>query len=187
MHFLTKKFCSVMLIGTLTPILLGGCANTLNSRARQDVSAQPPRFEAPYNQIPQNLDEQYMLNYQNRTLSDTENQMPQPIQIYPENYRTENRIPQIIEENSKPLEAIPAPNKEGFVISPYSPEAGLVDVREFGPGMEVRDPYTGRIMRLPVNTPKTPSPEINIEENIKATGSPILQRAEAPEPNTDLR
>lgn len=183
MHFFTKPIPSCTLVlGILIPILLGGCANTLNSRDREDMSAQPPRFEVPYDQIPQSVDEQYMLNYQNRTLSDTENEMPQPIQIYPENYRTENRVPRVSEGTSRPLEAIPAPNKEGFVISPYAPDAGLVDVREFGPGMEVRDPYTGRVMLVPVNTGKTPPPEINREANQEATGSPILQRAPAPNP-----
>src|SRR6267143_6758261 len=39
---------------------------------------------------------------------------------------------------------IPVPNKPGFVISPYSPNAGYVDIRGFSAGAEVKDPYTGK-------------------------------------------
>src|SRR5207248_730191 len=37
------------------------------------------------------------------------------------------------------------PNKPGFVISPYSPNAGYVDIRGFPSGTEVKDPYTGKV------------------------------------------
>ncbi len=45
--------------------------------------------------------------------------------------------------------AIPAPNKPGFVTSPYAPKQGLVDVRGFPSGTEVIDPYTGKIFLTP--------------------------------------
>ena len=45
--------------------------------------------------------------------------------------------------------AIPAPNKPGFVTSPYAPKEGLVDVRGFASGTEVIDPYTGKIFLTP--------------------------------------
>jgi len=45
--------------------------------------------------------------------------------------------------------AIPVPNKPGFVTSPFAPNAGLVDVRDFAPGAAVKDPYTGRIFFTP--------------------------------------
>lgn len=45
--------------------------------------------------------------------------------------------------------AIPVPNKPGFVTSPYSPKQGLVDVRGFPSGTEVKDPYSGKIFLTP--------------------------------------
>ncbi|MGC1481497.1 MAG: hypothetical protein WA771_13420 [Chthoniobacterales bacterium] len=42
----------------------------------------------------------------------------------------------------------PAPGKPGFVKSPHS-SAGLVDVRGFPPGSEVKDPYSGKAFLVP--------------------------------------
>jgi hypothetical protein len=44
---------------------------------------------------------------------------------------------------------IPVPGRQGFVTSPFAPDAGYVDVRSFPPGTEVKDPYTGKIFRTP--------------------------------------
>ncbi len=45
--------------------------------------------------------------------------------------------------------AIPVPDKEGFVTSPYAPNQGMVDVRGIPSGTEVKDPFTGKIFRTP--------------------------------------
>lgn len=44
---------------------------------------------------------------------------------------------------------VPVPGKAGFVSSPYAPNSGLVDVRGFASGTEVKDPYTGKIFLTP--------------------------------------
>jgi hypothetical protein len=43
----------------------------------------------------------------------------------------------------------PVPGKKGFVTSPYSPDGGFIDVRDFPPGTEVKDPYSGKTFRTP--------------------------------------
>ncbi|MDQ6809619.1 MAG: hypothetical protein M3Z64_09390 [Verrucomicrobiota bacterium] len=44
---------------------------------------------------------------------------------------------------------VPVANKPGFVISPFSPKGGYVDVRGMPSGIEVKDPYTGKVFRTP--------------------------------------
>lgn len=44
---------------------------------------------------------------------------------------------------------IPVPGQKGMVISPYSPEGNYIDVTAFAPGSAVKDPYTGKIFRVP--------------------------------------
>ena len=43
----------------------------------------------------------------------------------------------------------PVPGKKGFVTSPFAPDSGYVDVREFAPGTQVKDPYTGKVFLTP--------------------------------------
>jgi hypothetical protein len=45
--------------------------------------------------------------------------------------------------------AVPVSGRPGFVTSPFAPTRGLVDVREFASGTEVKDPYTGKIFLTP--------------------------------------
>lgn len=44
---------------------------------------------------------------------------------------------------------VPVPNRSGFVTSPYAPNQGYVDVRGLPSGAEVKDPFTGKIFRIP--------------------------------------
>ena len=47
------------------------------------------------------------------------------------------------------LPGLPVAGKPGFVMSPYNPGAGWVDVRGFPPGTEVKCPYTGLQFLVP--------------------------------------
>jgi uncharacterized membrane protein len=44
---------------------------------------------------------------------------------------------------------IPVPGRKGMVTSPYLPEGSYIDVSAFAPGSAVKDPYTGKIFRVP--------------------------------------
>ncbi|MDQ6859733.1 MAG: hypothetical protein M3032_01050 [Verrucomicrobiota bacterium] len=44
---------------------------------------------------------------------------------------------------------VPVSNRPGFVTSPYAPRAGIVDVRGIPSGVEVKDPYTGKVFLTP--------------------------------------
>ena len=43
----------------------------------------------------------------------------------------------------------PVPGRKGLVVSPFSPDAGYIDVRGFPPGTPVKDPYSGKIFLTP--------------------------------------
>lgn len=45
--------------------------------------------------------------------------------------------------------AKPVPGKQGYVLSPFSPDAGYIDVSGMPPGTEAKDPYTGKVFRVP--------------------------------------
>jgi hypothetical protein len=54
-----------------------------------------------------------------------------------------------VQENTDVPYGTPVPGKPGFVTSPFSPNAGYVDVTGFPPGTAVEDPYTGKIFLTP--------------------------------------
>lgn len=48
-----------------------------------------------------------------------------------------------------PSYGIPVKDKPGYVTSPYAPDSGYIDVRDFAPGQEARDPYTHKVFLVP--------------------------------------
>jgi hypothetical protein len=65
------------------------------------------------------------------------------------NVRTATAAPQTRGVKRDTPYAIPVPGKQGFVTSPYAPDAGYVDVHQFPPGVEVKDPFSGKVFRTP--------------------------------------
>lgn len=45
--------------------------------------------------------------------------------------------------------ATPVPGQPGYVVSPYAPQAGYVDVRAIASGKKGRCPYTGQVFLVP--------------------------------------
>src|SRR5450432_461029 len=45
--------------------------------------------------------------------------------------------------------AKPVPGKPGYVFSPFDTKGGYVDVTGYSPGSMVKDPYSGKIFRVP--------------------------------------
>jgi hypothetical protein len=58
--------------------------------------------------------------------------------------------PQVGERVTGPAPlATPVAGKPGYVLSPFAPQAGYVDVTGLAPGTEAKDPYTGKVFRVP--------------------------------------
>lgn len=51
-------------------------------------------------------------------------------------------------DTTTPL-ATAVPDRPGCVYSPYGPNAGYIDVHGLAPGSLAKDPYTGRVFRVP--------------------------------------
>ena len=62
--------------------------------------------------------------------------------------RVASGVPESNDRGDLPY-GVPVANRPGFVTSPYAPTRGLVDVRGFTSGTEVKDPYTGKVFRTP--------------------------------------
>jgi hypothetical protein len=65
------------------------------------------------------------------------------------NVRTTSAAPEAKGGKADVPYAIPVPGKRGFVISPFAPDSGYIDVRQFPPGTDVKDPFTGKVFRTP--------------------------------------
>jgi len=82
---------------------------------------------------------------------------PLALQQSPQPTQEEKPAPNLLAASAAPAEkakgdmpyAIPVPGRKGIVTSPYAPEGNYVDVSAFPAGSAVKDPYTGKIFRVP--------------------------------------
>jgi hypothetical protein len=65
------------------------------------------------------------------------------------NVRTASAAPEAKGGKADVPYAIPVPGKQGFVISPFAPDSGYVDVHQYPSGTEVKDPFTGKVFLTP--------------------------------------
>jgi hypothetical protein len=145
----------------VTTLLQVGCANHDRYKPydKENNDPMPTKYETPFNQT-----------------KDPIRNNPAGDQALPHG---ENGDPTVIEPDpyipgkTNTLEGIPVKGKAGFVLSPYAPDKGFVDVRGFPVGTDVRDPYTGKIMKVPMpaddGKPRLPAAEADI------LSSPSLQ------------
>jgi len=151
-------------------LLLGssGCANPdrFVPYDKEANDPMPTKFEVPYTQTRE--------PYRNNPATDAT--LPRDLVTNPRVIEPDPYIPGMVTT----MEGIPVKGKPGFVLSPYAPDKGFVDVRGFPVGADVRDPYTGKVMKVPV-----PAEEVkaNFDGNFggDTLSSPSLQTPELSE------
>jgi len=82
---------------------------------------------------------------------------PSPLQEPSKPAKEERLSPTVLPPSAAPAQkakgdmpyGIPVPGQKGMVTSPYLPEGNYIDVSAFAPGSAVKDPYTGKIFRVP--------------------------------------
>jgi hypothetical protein len=74
---------------------------------------------------------------------------PSPAPLDEHNVRAASAAPEAKGGKGDVPYAIPVPGKQGFVISPFAPNSGYVDVHQFPPATAVKDPFTGKVFRTP--------------------------------------
>ena len=74
---------------------------------------------------------------------------PSPGPLDEHNVRTASAAPEAKDGKADVPYAIPVPGKQGFVISPFAPDSGYIDVHQFASGTAVKDPFTGKVFRTP--------------------------------------
>lgn len=62
--------------------------------------------------------------------------------------------------STRQIEDIPPAkaDKMGYIRSPFAPDAGLIDVRGYAKGQEIRDPYTQKVFTLQKDYSHLPPP-----------------------------
>lgn len=137
MHRLPSTFKILVTITSL-PLLLTSCAHhdRFVPFEKEANDPMPTKYETPYTQNRE--------SYRNSPSGDItipRDPLTSPHVIEPDPY-----VPGMVST----MEGIPVKGKPGFVLSPYAPDKGFVDVRGFPVGSDVRDPYTGKVMKVPV-------------------------------------
>ena len=134
---------SFRLLPLFLALILAGCADT--------ETPTPRKKHAPTDSV----DTQFTTNgastnaltETNGVLVDTNSAMTNSISSPSNPFATPTPAP-VTPPRDLPY-GTPVPGKPGFVTSPHSPTAGYVDVRDFPPGSEVKDPYSGKIFLVP--------------------------------------
>lgn len=57
--------------------------------------------------------------------------------------------PTVTQQDGQPPYAKPVPGKPGYVVSPFDPNGGYVDVTGYPPGSKAKDPYSKKIFIVP--------------------------------------
>ena len=99
----------------------------------------PPKYEAPFQQT--------------REENPQQKELPKVTQLPPSSEGRPEVVPPTPYKGSEPvLFGIAVKDKnipKGYVLSPYAPDRGLVDVTGFPAGSVVLDPYTDKMMKVP--------------------------------------
>jgi hypothetical protein len=74
---------------------------------------------------------------------------PSPAPPNEHNVRTASAAPAAKGGKADVPFAVPVPRKQGFVTSPFAPDLGYINVHQFPPGTDVKDPFTGNVFRTP--------------------------------------
>jgi hypothetical protein len=125
-------------LALLTALFMSACT---------DYEQPPPRPPAPRPVARYPAEGQYPVTQQpfNPNAAPPENVPPPPEQASP----TPPPPAAPVKTKGDYPYGTPVPGKPGFVKSPFAPDQGLVDVRGFPPGTEVKDPFTGKIFLVP--------------------------------------
>jgi len=154
----------------LTGIFTTGCESfpKFKNYEKEHNNPQDTRYEAPYTQLREKSEDMPKSSYAPETIPQEDNR--EPVVIEPTPY---------LPGKSPILSGIALKGKDGFVLSPYAPDKGLVDVRGFPAGTDVRDPYTGKIMKVPIPPPADKKPA-----QTNTLSEPANQTPETNNPNT---
>jgi len=133
-----KSFANITFI---TTIALTGCSTLTGKKPRAerlDFDSAPSQIRSEMMAPPYVAGREIVPRLESPVIADVQ--------------RTSKTSAEVLAEEQE-KEGIPV--RPGFVKSPYAPNAGLVNVEGYPAGLRVKDPYTGRVMKVP----ETPTPQ----------------------------